>query len=209
MNDHSLNLGYAAGFHRPDPVMDAARTLASDYSVVPVSWTVAGLIETLASSASVASAVEVGTGTGVASLALLRGMPASGILTSIDVDAERQSAARDLLRIAKIRPHRFRTITGRAENVLGTLADGSYDLVLLDGEPLSLPRLIEPAVALLRPGGLLLINQALLGGAVPQPADRDPRTQAVRAALKDVRNRDDIVPFMLPTAEGLLIARRV
>lgn len=208
MNEHALNLGYAASFPRPDSLMDAARTLAADFSSPPVSATVAGLLEILAASADVTAAVEVGTGVGVSALALLRGMPSSGILTSIDVDAQRQAAARDLLAMGKIRPHRFRTITGRAEDALRTLADGTYDLVLLDGEPLSLPRLVGPALGLLRPGGLLLVHQALLSGAVAQPADRSPRTQAVRSALKEIRSRADVTPVLLPTTEGLLIARK-
>lgn len=205
--DHNVSFAYAEAFHAPDPVMDAARTLSADYGVTPVSWTVAGMLEILSASAAVTAAVEVGTGVGVSSLAILRGMPSAGILTSIDVDAQRQEAARDIMSVAKVKRHRFRTITGRGEDVLPKLASGTYDLVFLDGEPLTLPQTVEQGLLLLRPGGIVAVNQALLHGAVAKPANRAPRTQAVRAMLKDLKSRSGLTAVLIPAGDGLLVLR--
>ena len=62
---------------------------------------------------------------------LLRGMPADGVLTTIDLEAENQRAAREAFVEAGFRPNRTRLITGRALEVLPRLTDRAYDFVLL------------------------------------------------------------------------------
>lgn len=207
--DWAINAHYADQFNSSDPVMDAARAISAEYSAVPVSTTTAGTLTLLARLARPASAIEVGTGTGVSTLALLRGMPASGILTSIDIDGDRQAVARELIAVARIKSHRVRMIHGRAEDALARLARGSYDLVLVDSEPLTYDRVVPLAIDRLAPGGLLVINQALLGGAVAKPANRAPRTQVVRRMLDDLPDRSDVEKLMLPVDDGLLVLTRL
>ena len=80
--------------------------------------------------------VEIGTGTGVSGLWLLRGMRPDGVLTTIDVEAEHQRVARRVFAAAGLAPSRTRIITGRALDVLPRLADGVYDLVFVDHDRL-------------------------------------------------------------------------
>lgn len=206
--DFAINAHYADRYNETDPVSDAARTMAAEYGIVPVSSTTAGALTLLTRLASPAAAIEVGTGTGVSTLALLAGMPASGILTSIDLDADHQEVARELITAAHIKPHRVRMIRGRGEDVLARLAAGSYELVLVDSEPLGYDRLIPLAIDRLSPGGLLIINHALLGGSVAKPANRSPRTQVVRTMLAAVEERTDVERLMLPIDDGLLVLAR-
>ena len=77
--DRAIDAHYADRVNPSDPVMDAARTISAEYSTVPVSTTTAGTLTLLARMARPATAIEVGTGTGVSTLALLRGMPSSGL----------------------------------------------------------------------------------------------------------------------------------
>ena len=63
-------------------------------------------LRVLAASGGARSVVEVGTGAGVSGLYLLRGMPADGVLTTIDVEAENQRAAREAFAEDGIRPNR-------------------------------------------------------------------------------------------------------
>ncbi|WP_101650875.1 O-methyltransferase [Brevibacterium ihuae] len=208
-HDRAIDAHYADRFNPSDPVMDAARTISAEYATIPVSTTTAGTLTLLARLARPASAIEVGTGTGVSTLALLRGMPAAGILTSIDIDSDKQAVARDLIGVARIRPHRVRMIQGRGEDALARLAAGAYDLVLLDAEPLTYDRLVPLAIERLSPGGLLVINNALLGGAVAKPANRAPRTQVVRRMLDSVAERTDVERLLLPVDDGLLVLTRI
>ncbi len=160
----------------------------------------------LAAALAARAVVEIGTGTGVASLWLLRGMPADGVLTTIDVEIEHQRAAKAAFAEAGIRPTRTRTIPGRPVDVLPRLADGAYDLVLVGQDVRSWPEYAEQALRLLRPGGVLVVDGALAGDRVANPARRDEATTIVRELGRRLRDDDRVLPALLPVGDGLLLA---
>ena len=135
---------------------------------------------------------EVGTGAGVSGLWLLRGMTDDGVLTTVDEETENTRAARQTFTEAGVPTQRVRLITGRPLDVLSRLADAAYDLVFFDGNPQESSRYLEEALRLLRPGGLVVFDDALAGGRVADPAQRDPATIAVRTLVNDItRGRAD------------------
>jgi predicted O-methyltransferase YrrM len=160
----------------------------------------------IAAALSARAVVEIGTGTGVSGVHLLRGMPADGVLTTIDIEVENQRAAREAFTEAGVRANRVRLIPGRALDVLPRLTDGAYDLVLLDTDPVEYLDYLERALRLLRPGGILAVDNALWRDRVADPAQRDPATTAVRELGKAIRNHDDLQPALLPSGDGLLLA---
>lgn len=150
--------------------------------------------------------VEIGTGSGVSALWLLRGMSSDGVLTTIDVEVEYQRAAKDHLRSAGYPPARTRTIAGRALDVLPRLADASYDLVLINSDPTEAGDYLDQAIRVLRSGGTVLISDALWFDRVPDPARRDPHTVAMRELGKRVRDDERLTPLLVPIGGGLLAA---
>jgi predicted O-methyltransferase YrrM len=152
--------------------------------------------------------VEVGTGTGVSGLWLLRGMRPDGILTTIDVEPEYQRVARRLFTEAGFAPSRTRIIAGRALDVLPRLADAVYDLVFVDHDAAEYPLAVAAAARLLRPGGVLVLGGALAGGKVGDPAVRDPETVALREVVKSLRDTEEWLPALVPAGAGLLCAAR-
>jgi predicted O-methyltransferase YrrM len=160
----------------------------------------------LAAALGARAVVEVGTGAGVSGLYLLAGMPEDGVLTTIDVEAEHQRAAREAYAEAGIRPNRTRAITGRALDVLPRLTDGAYDLVLLDADKRDFDAYLEQALRLLRPGGVLAVDNALWHDKVADPAQRDESTTAIRELGKRVRDDERLLPALLPSGDGLLVA---
>jgi predicted O-methyltransferase YrrM len=184
----------------------SARIRSEDLEAVPISPAVGALLATLAATLDARSVVEVGTGTGVAALWLLKGMRPDGVLTSIDMEAEHQRIARESFAAAGIAPGRTRLITGRALDVLPRLADRAYDMVLIDGDEREYDAYVEHAIRLLRPGGLIVIDDALRGDRVADPARRDAATIAVRALVTRLRDDDRLVPSLIPMGEGVLIA---
>jgi predicted O-methyltransferase YrrM len=162
----------------------------------------------LAAATQARAVVEVGTGAGVGSLCLLRGMPSDGVLTTIDVEVEHQRAAKAAYAEEGVRPARTRTIAGRALDVLPRLTDAAYDLVFVDADIESYPAYVEQAVRLLRPGGVLAVDGALWHDRVPDPARRDEATTIVRETGRLVRDDERLMPALLPVGDGLLVAVR-
>lgn len=155
------------------------------------------------------TAVEIGTGTGVSGVWLLRGMTADGVLTSVDIETEHSRLARQTFNDAGFPIQRTRLITGRALDVLPRLADASYDLVLCDGDKREYSSDLEEAIRLLRPGGIVIFDNALWGDKVADPSQRDPITVAIRELVKAVRDDERLIAALLPVGDGLLAAQKL
>jgi predicted O-methyltransferase YrrM len=161
----------------------------------------------LATAIKARSVVEVGTGTGLSGLWLLRGMRPDGVLTSIDADPEHQRIARAAFTAQGFGPSRVRLINGMGLEVLPRLTDGGYDLVLVDTSPADHPRYLDEALRLLRPGGIVALH-GVLGAGVLDPEAADPVTLALREVARQVREDERLAPTLLPLGDGLLAAIR-
>jgi predicted O-methyltransferase YrrM len=185
-----------------------ARGLAHEVGLTPVQAGAGAALRLLAAAGAAKSVVEIGTGTGVSGLWLLRGMRSDGVLTTIDVEAECLRVAKRVFTEAGFAPSRTRLITGHALEVLPRLADGGYDLIFVDGDRNEYADCVEAALRLLRPGGILAVNGALAGGRIADPAARDPDTTAVREVVRSLRDAEEWIPALLPAGDGLAVAVR-
>jgi predicted O-methyltransferase YrrM len=215
---------YVEGYLPEEDALVAARRRADQLGAGPLSPGSGSALRFLATALQAKAVVEVGTGAGVSGLYLLRGMAADGVLTSIDVDPERQTAAKRAFSAAGVAPGRTRLIMGRALDVLPRLTDEAYDLLFVDAAKPEYPSYHQQGVRLLRPGGVIAfdnINASLassLGvnaslasslGNLPNPARRDTETTALREVARAVRDDDRLVPVLLPLGDGLLVAAKV
>ncbi|TQS46699.1 O-methyltransferase [Cryptosporangium phraense] len=192
-----------------DAVLTTARARAAELGCLAISPDCGAALRMLAAAMQAKAVVEVGTGTGVSGLWVLRGMRPDGVLTSIDSESELQSAARLAFREAGVPPSRARLINGRALDVLPRLADGYYDLVLISDAPVTeYPDYLVEALRLLRPGGAVAFGGVLLGGRVAEPGVRDPITLVARELLRTIRDHPALTPAILPVDDGLLVAVR-
>lgn len=206
MNKEQASWSYAESFLAEDHAILRARDVADDLGCVPVLPGAARLLTVLARSMSARSVVEIGTGAGVSTVYLLRGMDPTGIVTTIDREREHHAAAKQTLTDAGFGPERVRFIAGQALEVLPRLADAAYDMVVVDARKSEYLEYLEHALRLLRPGGMVIFDNALWHNRVADPAQRDPETTAVRQTLKAVRDNESLISALVPAGDGLLIA---
>lgn len=153
----------------------------------------------------VRQAVEVGTFTGLSSLAIARGLADGGRLTCFDISEEYTSVAR-----------RYWTRAGVADRIelrIGPAADGLHELpheryldfAFVDADKIGYPVYWAELVPRMRPGGVIAVDNVLRGGRVIAPQDVDDRAIAAfnDEVLADVR----VDAVMLPIADGLTLAR--
>ncbi len=199
---------YAEEYVAEDEVLAAARSRAAAVGVSPIGSGGGAALGFLASVIDARAVVEVGTGTGVSGLWLLRGMRSDGVLTTVDIEAENQRLAKQAFTEAGIAPQRVRTISGNALDVLTRLTDGHYDIVFVDADKQEYGDYLTEALRLLRPGGVVAFDNALWHGQVADPAQRDADTTAIRELGRTIAAHDELVPVLLPVGDGLLLAKK-
>jgi predicted O-methyltransferase YrrM len=189
-------------------VLAAARARAEEVGVTPIGSGGGAALRFLASAIDARAVVEIGTGTGVSGVWLLRGMRSDGVLTSVDIEAEHQRLARETFAEAGIPSQRVRTIAGAALDVLPRLTDGHYDLVFCDGDKAEYAAYLTEALRLLRPGGVVVFDNALWHDRVADPAQRDEETVTIRDLGRAVIEHEGLVSVLLPVGDGLLVAKK-
>lgn len=177
--------------------------------MVPIGSGGGSALRFLAAVIEARAVVEIGTGTGVSGVWLMRGMRQDGVLTSVDTEMEHQRLAKKAFAEAGIPSQRVRLIPGAALDVLPRLTDGHYDLVFCDGDKQEYGDYLTEALRLLRPGGLVAFDNALWHDRVADSAQRDADTVAIRELGKLVRDHDSLLPTLLPVGDGLLVAKKV
>jgi caffeoyl-CoA O-methyltransferase len=153
-------------------------------------------------------AVEVGTFTGYSSICIARGLAPGGRLLCLDVSEEWTAVAREHWAQAGV-DDRIELKLGPAADTLRALpADPPIDLAFIDADKPGYRTYYDEIVERLRPGGLVLLDNVLWGGAVVDPADTSENTVAIRAVNDHVAADDRVEVVMLPIADGLTIARK-
>jgi predicted O-methyltransferase YrrM len=156
-------------------------------------------------------AIEVGVFTGYSSLAVVLAMPADGRLLACDISEEYTAIARRHWQAAGVADRIELVIAPAKQTLDARLAAGEagqYDFAFIDADKTGYLSYYERLIQLVRPGGLIAVDNTLWGGEVADPTNRDEDTVALRefndALLADPR----IDLSLLPLADGLTLARR-
>ncbi|CAB4534867.1 MAG: methyltransferase domain-containing protein [Actinobacteria bacterium] len=201
---------YAESFIGENPTKSAARARGIEIGTLDVTPGAGAYLSFLARLLKAQSVVEIGTGSGVGSLWLLDGMLNSGTITSIDDEMEHSSIARQAFAEADIAPQRFRLITNPVMEVVAKLTDRAYDMVIFRHEPEDLPYAISEASRILRSGGVFVVDNFFGGSKVSDPAQRDPKTVALREAGKAIKfDTETWATTLIPIGDGLLLATKL
>ncbi|MEU6380377.1 O-methyltransferase [Streptomyces sp. NPDC046909] len=151
--------------------------------------------------------VEVGTFTGYSTLAFALGLPADGTVVTCDLSEEWTAVAREAWEAAGV-ADRVELRLGPAEETLRRLPEEPViDLVFLDADKTGYETYWELLVPRVRPGGLLLADNVLYGGAAADPGCTG-NAAGIRRFNARVRADERVESVLLPIADGLTIARK-
>jgi predicted O-methyltransferase YrrM len=154
-------------------------------------------------------ALEIGVFTGYSSLAVAQALPEDGELVACDVSAEWTAIARRYWREAGVE-HKIRLELAPALQTLDRLlAEGGasrFDLAFIDADKENDWNYFERALALLRPGGAVLVDNVLWSGRVIDPAAQDADTLAIRDFNARLRDDARVWHCVVPIADGLALA---
>lgn len=156
-------------------------------------------------------ALEVGVFTGYSSLAVARALPEDGRLIACDISEEWTTIARRYWAEAGVAHKIDLRLAPALQTLDGLLAEGqhnSFDFAFLDADKVSYADYYERMLELVRPGGLLLVDNVLWSGAVADPAVQDRDTLALRAFNQRLHQDQRISLSLLPLADGLTLARK-
>jgi predicted O-methyltransferase YrrM len=156
-------------------------------------------------------AIEIGTFTGYSALAVAAALPEDGMLVACDVSEEWTRVARRYWEEAGL-SKRIKLHLGPAAETLATFlrdgAAGSFDFAFIDADKTNYDTYYESCLQLLRPGGLLAIDNVLWGGAVADSSINDADTEALRALNVKIRDDVRVESCLLTVGDGVMLVRK-
>ncbi len=153
-------------------------------------------------------ALEIGTFTGYSALTVASALPADGQLIACDVSAEWTGIGRRYWEEAGL-GERIDLRLGPALDTLDQLvrAGERFDFAFIDADKSNYDGYYEACLQLVRPGGLILLDNMLWGGSVANPDEHDADTDALRALNLKIRDDHRVESCLLTVGDGLVIAR--
>jgi predicted O-methyltransferase YrrM len=155
--------------------------------------------------------VEIGTFTGYSSTVMALAMPEDSQLIAFDISEEYTRTARIFWKKAGV-DQRVKLVLGNAKeslkNFLQAGEQESVDLAFIDADKSSYAEYYEYCLQLIRPGGLILVDNVLWGGQVADASNHDKDTEALRIFNAALSSDQRVDLCMVPIGDGLTIARK-
>lgn len=200
-----------SSMNREPPILQRLReeTAALPMAAMQIAPDQGQFMALLAKLMGVRRALEIGTFTGYSALALALALPRDARIVCCDLSREWTDIARRYWREAGV-AEQIDLVLGPAlatlDRLLGEGAADSFDLAFIDADKANYRDYFERSLALVRPGGLIMIDNVLWGGAVIDRQRDDADTAAIRALNASLRLDARVDIAMLPVADGLTLA---
>lgn len=156
--------------------------------------------------------LEIGVFTGYSSLAVLLAMPADGHMLACDLSESWTAVARRYWALAGVASRvdlRLGPALATLNQLLAEGRENSFDMAFIDADKTHYDDYYERALVLVRPGGIVVIDNLLWSGRVADPAAMDADTLAIRALNDKLRHDNRIAYSLLPVADGLGLALKL
>lgn len=156
-------------------------------------------------------AIEIGTFTGYSALAIARALPRNGQLICCDISEEWTAIGQRYWREAKLDKKidlRIAPALETLESLIGKGGDGTFDFAFIDADKTGYDSYYEACLKLLRPNGVIAIDNMLWSGAVVDPKKNDPDTEALRALNNKISNDARVDASLLTLGDGVMLVRK-
>lgn len=186
-------------------------TAGHQWAVMQISPEQGALMALLVELIGARRALEVGVFTGYSALAVAGAMGPEGILTALDINADYTETAQRFWAEAGL-ADRIELRVGDARESLAALRaeglDGAYDFAFIDADKSGYDIYYEHCLALVRPGGLVLIDNSFHMGQIAEPARWGENAPVVDALNKKIKDDARVTIAMLPLGDGLTLCRK-
>jgi predicted O-methyltransferase YrrM len=155
--------------------------------------------------------LEVGVFTGYSSLAVALALPEDGHVIACDVNETYTAIARRYWELAGVSDKIDLRLAPALETLEELLASGqanTFDFIFIDADKTNYDPYYERSLQLLRPGGLIVIDNVLWGGKVADPQVEDADTLALRALNQKLSQDQRVSISLVPIADGLTLLRK-
>ena len=195
---------------------DAARKLRAETQKLPRAGMQVGVDEAaflalLVRSAGAKRCIEVGTFTGYSALAIAAALPADGRLICCDISEEWTAIARRYWSSAGVSGRidlRIAPATDTLNSLITRGGSGSYDFAFIDADKTGYDSYYEACLKLLKPGGLVALDNMLWSGRVADPDHHDADTDAIRALNAKIHADNRVDAVLLTIGDGVMVARK-
>lgn len=186
-------------------------TVEHPYSSMQISPEQGAFLAWIVRAFEVQSIIEVGVFTGYSTLCMAQALPESGRVIACDKNADWVAHGIPFWEQAGIR-HKIDLRIGEGKDTLNELQQSGIalvDLVFIDADKPNYPIYYEQALTLLRPGGILILDNIFLMGRVVTDAPEKKTAKAIRALNKKIQDDPRVDPVILPFHDGLTLIRKL
>jgi caffeoyl-CoA O-methyltransferase len=155
--------------------------------------------------------IEVGVFTGYSALGVALALPADGKVVACDVSEEYTAIARRYWERAGVADKidlYIAPATQTLDRLISAGEEGRFDFAYIDADKTNYDAYYERCLRLLRPSGLITIDNVLWSGDVLQESTQDPDTMALRALNEKIGGDERVDASLLPIGDGLMVVRK-
>ena len=186
-------------------------TAELEMSIMQISVEQGQFMSFLARTLDVKHAIEVGVFTGYSALCVAQEMPANGKLVACDISEEWTTIAKRYWEQAGVNERidlRLAPASKTLKDMLDNGEDNSYDFAFIDADKDSYDIYYEQCLELIRPGGVITIDNIFMGGDVPDPTVKEETIQTVRRLSSKISLDERVDCSLLPIGDGLMLVRK-
>lgn len=202
--------GYVQGlFAAEDVILEELRyeTARRGMPEISVSAEEGRLLQLLLTAIGARTVLEIGTLGGYSAIWMGRSLPPDGRLLTLEIQADRAEFARGFIDRAGLGSVVEVRVGDAADTLPALVADGErFDAVFIDADKERYPVYLEHALALVRPGGLILADNAFWSGRVLEADAADEDTRAVQRFNRLLAEHPDLTATIIPVRDGLAAA---